>query len=81
MQLVCLLKTNYFVFYEQTPMAFNLQPYKLKNWMKKSQNTKNHVLAQENGFGPAFFLHAWMRVLKGIVKSNTSRGVTAAPYF
>jgi predicted alpha/beta superfamily hydrolase len=46
--------------------------------MKKSQNRKNHVFAQQNGFGPAF-LHALMRVVKGIVKSNnTSRRVTAA---
>jgi hypothetical protein len=61
-------------------MAFSLQPYKLKLDEEEVKTQKNHVLAQENGFGPAF-LHALMRVLKGIVKSNTSRGVTAAPYF
>jgi hypothetical protein len=40
------------------------------NWMKKTQNT-HCGLAQQNGFGPAFF-HRMLRLVKGMAEPNTS---------
>jgi hypothetical protein len=50
-------------------------PYN-KFWMKKSQNLpvwlSKMVLAQQNGFGPAF-LHSMLRLVIGTAKPNTCR--------